>query len=115
MLANTRLTLTRLTQPENPRYVDSPSKVSMMPQLSDWCASNPNLCAWDGGCGVRYRACACTAIVASKWASMQVGLGERSWGEAHLIEAQREYRDPTEALELEQLHRGRAEPVHGPG
>ena len=61
------------------------------------------------------RACACAAIVASKWASKQVGLGERSWGEAHLIEAQREYRDPTEALELEQLHRGRGEPVHGPG
>ena len=53
MLANTRLTLTRLTQPENPRYVDSPSKVSMMPQLSDWCASSPNVCAWDGECGAR--------------------------------------------------------------
>ena len=87
----------------------------MMPQLSDWCASNPNLCAWDGGCGGALGRAHAAAIVASKWASKQVDLGERSGGEAHLIEAQREYRDPTEALELEQLHRGRAEPVHGPG
>ena len=35
---------------QNPRYADSPSKVSMMPNVS-WCAVNLNLFAWGGECG----------------------------------------------------------------